>query len=123
MNPAAVQGSPLLAKTHAFFVPESAAMQAVPDHRAKKAKDVSDYSGDNDEGNRSHQIEWFNEVHRLDHVRPENEIEDRLRQAKQNQERPNEMPSTDQCADDEPNFIGISHRCSSLTTAFRRPLV
>jgi hypothetical protein len=29
----------------------------------------------------SHRIEWFKEINRLDHVRPENEIQDRLRPA------------------------------------------
>jgi hypothetical protein len=87
-------------------------MQSVPNHRADKAKDVSDHGRHHDKSNRSHWIKWFNEVNRLDHVRPENEIEDGLRPAKQNENRPNEMPSADQRADHQPNLVGISHRYS-----------
>ena len=88
-------------------------MQPVPDHRAEKTKDISDETRDRDERNGRRWIEWLDEVHRLDHVRPENEIEDRLRPAKQNENRPNEMPPADQCADHQANLVGISH-CYSL---------
>lgn len=68
-------------------------MQFIPDHRADEAEDVSNHSGDHNEDDRSHQIEWFNEVNRLDHVRPENEIDDRLRPADTDKKQPNEMPT------------------------------
>jgi hypothetical protein len=97
-------------------------MQSVPKHRAEKTEDVSGHSSDHDKGNRSNGIEWFNEVNRLDHVRPENEIEDRLRPAEENKKRPNQMPATDQGANHQPNLIGISHGCCSLLTAFGRAL-
>jgi hypothetical protein len=42
----------------------------------KKTKHVSEHGRERDGGDRSHWIEWFNEVDRLDHVRPENEIDD-----------------------------------------------
>jgi hypothetical protein len=58
-----------------------ASMQFIPDHCADEAKDVSNHSGDHNKDNRSRRIEWFNEVNRLNHVRPENEIDDRLRPA------------------------------------------
>jgi hypothetical protein len=61
-------------------------VQSVPDDRTEKTKDVSGHSRDYDWGNRGHWIEWFNELNRLDHVRPENEIDDRLRPAEQNQQ-------------------------------------
>jgi hypothetical protein len=70
-------------------------MQSVPNHRADKTEDVSDYGRDHDKGNRSHWIEWFNEIDRLDHVRPENEIQDRLRPADKNKKRPNKMSPAD----------------------------
>jgi len=73
-------------------------MQAIPDHRAQKTKDVSDDGSDQDERNRSHWIEWFNEVNRFDHVRPENEIDDRLRPSDCDQERPEQVPASDQHA-------------------------
>jgi hypothetical protein len=59
-------------------------MQSVPDHRAEKTKHVSEHGRENDEGNRSRWIEGFNQVDRLDHVSPENEIDDRLRPADSN---------------------------------------
>ena len=74
-------------------------MQPVPDHRAEKTKDISDETRDRDERNGRRWIEWLDEVHRLDHVRPENEIEDRLRPADENKKRPNEMPAGDQRGD------------------------
>jgi hypothetical protein len=46
---------------------------------------------DRDERNGRRWIEWFDEVHRLDHVRSENEVEDRLRPADENKNRPNHM--------------------------------
>lgn len=84
MNSTALPRSALLAKTRAFFAPRLVAMQSIPDNRAEKTKDVSDYSSDQDEGNRSHWIEWFNEVNLLNHVRPKNEIDDWLRPADSN---------------------------------------
>ena len=56
-------------------------MQSVPDHRAQKAEDVSNHTRDHDEGNRSDRIKRFDDVNRLGHVRPKNEIDDRLRSA------------------------------------------
>ena len=93
-------------------------MQTIPDDRAEKPKDISDHSSDHDKGNRSNGIEWFNEVNRLDHVRPENEIDDRLRPAEENKKRPNHMPGADQRANHQSNLIGISHSCCLLLTAF-----
>src|SRR5215470_962456 len=50
--------------------------QPVPDHRAEK----TDHSHDRDQCNCSYWIERFDDIYRLDHVHPENEIENRLRQ-------------------------------------------
>jgi hypothetical protein len=58
---------------------DSLPIQPVPDHGAYEAEDVSNRGRNHDEHNRRRRIEWSDEVHRLDHVRPENEIEDRLR--------------------------------------------
>jgi hypothetical protein len=81
MNSTALQGSALLAKTDAFFAPRLVTMQSIPDHRAEKTKDVAHRTRDHDERNGSDQIKWFDEINRPDHVRPENEIDDRLRPA------------------------------------------
>jgi hypothetical protein len=82
-------------------------MQSVPDNGAYEAEDVSDHSCNHDERNRRHRIEWFDEVHRLDHVRPENEIEDRLRPAKQNKKRPSYMPAAISTAITSPTLLGL----------------
>ena len=74
-------------------------MQPVPDHRAEKTKDISNDTRDRDERNGRRWIEWLDEVHRLDHMRPENEIENRLRPADQNKKRPSYMPAADQHGD------------------------
>jgi len=79
MNSPALSGLASVAKNHPFLAPWSVTMQSVPNNRTEKTKDVSDHGRDHDERNRSHRIEWFNEVNRLDHMCPENEIEDRLR--------------------------------------------
>jgi hypothetical protein len=87
MDSSVMAGLALLAKSHPFFAGgRLPSMQFIPDHRAEKTEDVSDHSSKHDEGNRSYRIEWFNEVNRFDHVRPENEIDDWLRPAEQNQQ-------------------------------------
>jgi hypothetical protein len=79
MSTPALRGLASIAKNHPFFALSLFATESIPDDRAKKTEAVFDYSRDHDKGNRSHWIEWFNEIDRLDHVRPENEIDDRLR--------------------------------------------
>jgi hypothetical protein len=86
-------------------------VQSVPGHCAEKTKDISDDTRDRDERNSRRWIEWLDEVHRLDHVRPENEIENPLRPADQNKKRPSDMPAADQHGDHQPNLIRIGH-CS-----------
>jgi hypothetical protein len=54
-------------------------MQFVPDDRAKETEDVSNRGRNQDERNRRQKIERLDHIDRLDHVRPENEIDDRLR--------------------------------------------
>jgi hypothetical protein len=63
-------------------------MQSIPDDRAGKTEDVSGHGRDHDERNRRQRIEQLDDVNRLDHVRPENEINDRLCPAGENQQRP-----------------------------------
>ena len=83
-------------------------MQPVPDDGACEAEDVSDHGCNHDEHNRRYRIEWFDEVNRLDHVRPENEVEDRLRPADENKKRPpprqSEATTTFQMY--QPNLVG-----------------
>ena len=82
-------------------------MQPIPDHRAEKTKDITDDTRDRDERNGRRWIEWFDELHRLDHVRPKNEIENRLRAADENKKRPNQMPTAQSCADYQSDVIRI----------------
>jgi hypothetical protein len=70
-------------------------MQLLPNDRAKETEDVSNRGRNQNERNRCQKIERLDHIDRLDHVRPENEIDDRLRPAEKNQERPEEMPSAD----------------------------
>lgn len=93
-------------------------MQFIPDERAKKTKDVADHGSDHDECDRSERIEWLNEVNRLNHVRPENEIDDRLRPPDRNEERPEQVPAADQRGDYQPNPVRISHTYSSDSIAY-----
>ena len=65
-------------------------MQPVPDYRAHKTKNVSDHGCENDQSKSSYRIEWFNDINRLDHVRPEDEIDDGLRPTQQHETRPND---------------------------------
>jgi hypothetical protein len=74
-------------------------MQLVPDHGAYEAEDVSDHGLITMSPTGRRWIEWLDEVNRLDHVRPENEIENRLRPADQNKKRPSDMPAADQHGD------------------------
>jgi hypothetical protein len=108
MNPPPLPGSALLAKTNAFFALGLLTMQPIPDDRADKTEDVSNHGSHHHERNCSQQIELFDEVNRLDHVRPENEVGDWLRPGNQNQKRPDQMPSAEQCADHKPDLIGIN---------------
>ena len=74
-------------------------MQPVPNHCAEKTKDISSDARNRDKRNDCCWIEWLDDVYRLDHVRPENEIENRLSPANQNQKRPSDMPAADQRGD------------------------
>jgi hypothetical protein len=98
-------------------------MQSVPNKRAQKTEDVSNHGRNPDERDGSQGIERFDHVDRLDHVRPENEIDERLCPAEQNQECPEEMPPADQRADHQPNLVGINHSYRSLTSSFAGALV
>jgi hypothetical protein len=95
-------------------------MQSIPNKRAQETEDVSNHGRNPDERDGSQGIERFDHVDRLDHVRPENEIDERLRPAEQNQECPEQMPPADQRAGDEPNFVRISHFFDRVLDSDRR---
>jgi hypothetical protein len=105
-----------LPKATRFLRSESATIQAVPDQRAKKTKEISDDSRITISVTAATASYGFHDVNWLDHVRLKNEVDDRLRPAKQNETRPENVPTAKQDDDDEPNLVGISHRCCSLRT-------
>jgi hypothetical protein len=74
-------------------------LQPIPDHRAYATKQISDRSSDQDEHNGSYGIERPNNINRLDHMRPEDEIENRLRPADQHKKCPHGVPAADQRGD------------------------
>jgi hypothetical protein len=49
------------------------------------------------------------QLRRLDHVRPEDEVDNRLRPGKQNENRPNQMPASDDDGKNEADFVRISN--------------
>ena len=53
-------------------------MKLVPNDSTDKSENITPEESDDYEGSRSHRIEWTDDVNRLDHVRPENEIDQRL---------------------------------------------
>lgn len=99
MKPLPVADSALLAKGEAFFALCLETVQTVPNHCAEKTKDISDHARNRDKRNDRCWIERLDDVYRLDHVRPENEIENRLSPANQNKKRPSDMPAADQRGD------------------------
>lgn len=84
-------------------------MQSIPDDCAKKTEQVPNQCCNQNERNGSRRIERLDHIDRLNHVRPKNEIDDRLRPPGQNQKRPYYVPSANQRPDDQADFVRISH--------------
>ena len=84
-------------------------MDPIPNNSARVSENVSDKCCDADERNRRQRIERFDDIDRTNHVGPENEVDDPLCPAEQNEDRPNQMPSADQRADDESDLVGTNH--------------
>jgi hypothetical protein len=57
-------------------------MQPVPHKSAEKSEYKSDCACHKNERQRSGGLKWLNRINRPDHVRPEDEIDQRLRQLK-----------------------------------------
>jgi hypothetical protein len=83
-------------------------MQFVPDHRSNKTKDVSDNYRDSDEDNRRQRIEWFDDVNRLDHMRPEDEVDDALRPTEQDEKSPAHVPAAINTPTTRPILLGLA---------------
>ena len=93
-------------------------MQSIPDQRAEKTKEISNRSSHHNQCTCGYWIELVNEINRLNHVGPENEIEDRLSPADQDKQRPNQMPAAEKRGAYEPNSSGIGHCPLPVTRPF-----
>jgi hypothetical protein len=83
-------------------------IELIPNNRADETEDVAGRGCHNDESNTGSGIKWLNHINRLDHVRPEDEIDDGLRPTQQHETRPNQMPPSDDGGKDQANFVRIS---------------
>src|SRR4030095_3165620 len=88
--------SALLAKNRAFLAQDNAAclrllgsMELIPNNRADETKEISNDRRQNNKSKSSDGVERFDDIDRLDHVRPEDEIDDRLRPTQQHENCPN----------------------------------
>ena len=97
-------------------------MEFVPEDRAGETEDVSNDESDNNEGESGDGIECLDHVNRIDHMGPENEIDDRLRPTQQNEHGPKDMPAGDQRANNQTNLIRICHWFSFLGSLRSREL-
>ena len=70
-------------------------MKSVPKTSAEIPKNVAREQGNNEKRDCGHGIEWPDDINRPNHMRPENEIEQRLGPAQDDKNYPEEMPSTD----------------------------
>ena len=77
----------------------------------RRIKDVSRHGGDGGEGDRSFGNKRFDDVNRLNHVRPENEIDQRLRPTRGNESDPDDMTNRQlMLRKRKTDFFGISHK-------------
>jgi hypothetical protein len=91
-------------------------MELIPNNRADETKEVSSDRRQNNKSNGSDGIEWFNDIDRLDHVRPENEVDNRLGKTDQDENCPKQMPASDDGGKDQANFVRISHPSLHLSS-------
>src|ERR1044071_1840855 len=74
---------------------QTLSMEFVPNDAAYQSQDVTPDERDDYEGSGGYGIERSDDIDGLDHVRPENEIDQRLRPAGGYETCPDEMPSTE----------------------------
>ena len=84
-------------------------MQFVPDDGPYQSKDIASHKSDEDERNRCLWIERLDHVDGLDHVRPEHEIDKRLRPTDRHQQRPKEVPPANEEAKNQSNCTDFLH--------------
>lgn len=74
------------------------AMQPVPEHGEKKCRNESGYERKNDESGGGGRAKRLDHECRLNKVHPEQEVDQGLRPAKRNQQRPEKMAAAEQRA-------------------------
>ena len=84
-------------------------MQFVPEDGEEKRDDETGYGWKNDESGGRRQAEWPDHENRLNKVHPEYKIDQRLRPAKGNQQRPANMLAAKQRAKGHAGFEWIDH--------------
>lgn len=70
-------------------------MNLVPQTSTDESKNVAQAEGYDEQCASGYNIERSDDVDGLDHVRPKNKVNERLRPAGNDKPRPNQMPSTD----------------------------
>ena len=84
-------------------------MDPVPNNRAGVANDIAGYRCQDEERDRGNGIERFDHIDWLNHVRPENKIDQGLRPAGGDQSNPQDVPSANECRGGETGFVWINH--------------
>jgi hypothetical protein len=84
-------------------------MKSVPQTSTDISKNVAREEGNDEEGAGGYGIKRSDHIDWPDHVRPENEIKQRLRPTHSHKSHPNDMPSPDECCDEETDLGWINH--------------
>jgi hypothetical protein len=84
-------------------------MKFVPQTSTNISKNVARDAGKDEESAGGYGIKRSDDIDWPDHVRPENEIEQRLRPTRSNKRHPDDMPSPDERCDEETDFVWINH--------------
>jgi hypothetical protein len=79
-------------------------MEPIPNEREDVAHCAADEERDDNQRGRSHKIKRPNRQSQMDHVRPQNEIIERLPPIQSYQKRPNHMPCAEKYSDGECRF-------------------
>src|SRR5579864_263831 len=88
-------------------------VNSVPKQRKATAHRAADGRRHSDQDEAPEDLEWFDDIDRLDEMHPENEVDDWLRPAEQHQSRPKQMPAAHECRQRQCGSIWIqrAHAC------------
>lgn len=84
-------------------------MNPIPQTSTDESKNVAQEEGYDEQCAGGDNIERSDDVDGLYHMRPKDEVQERLRPAGRDQPCPNQMPSTDEYPDHETDFVWIDH--------------